>query len=125
LTLKYGDIVIVSGLPDPQGRNPKDRPAVVVTPTEELEAGRPIFVVAITTTLLAPLPNDYVRLPWSRPRHPRTGLNDKNAAVCHWLAQVDEVQIVRAIGRAPTAQLAQIQGILRRMAEGGREPSGP
>lgn len=116
MTLRHGDIVIVAGLPDPQGRNPKDRPAVIVTPTDELRAGRPLFIVAITTTLSDPLPDDYVPLPWSRPRHPRTGLNARNAAVCHWLAHVEETQIARAIGRVPTRELIEIGEVLRRLA---------
>ncbi|HEX8202782.1 MAG TPA: type II toxin-antitoxin system PemK/MazF family toxin [Isosphaeraceae bacterium] len=116
MTLQYGDIVIVAGLPDPHGRNPKDRPAIVVTPTDELRAGRPIFVVAITTTLTSPLPDDYVRLPWSRPRHPRTGLNSRNAAVCHWLAHVEESKVVRAIGRVPGRELIAIGDALHRLA---------
>jgi len=117
LSLSFGDIVIVTDLLDPQGRNPKDRPAVVVTPTDDLEAGRPVFVIAITTTLPERLPAGYIRIPWSRPRHPRTGLDAKNAAVCHWLARVDESRIARKIGRVPTKELAQITSYLQAIDE--------
>ena len=110
MTLHYGDIVIGSRLLDPQGRNPKDRPAEIVTPTEELNVDAPIYVVAITTTLPDPLPDDHVAIPWQRPRHPRTGLNERNAAVCHWLARVEPERIDRVIGFVPNAELAAIQG---------------
>ena len=116
MLLRYGDIAIVSGLPDPFGRNPKDRPVVIVTPTDELREGRPIFVVAITTTLPDPLPDDYITLPWSRPRHPRTGLNSRNAVVCHWLVEVELSRVLRTIGRAPASKLDEIEEILRRLA---------
>ena len=87
------------------------------TPTDELAAGGPIFVVAITTTLIDPLPDDHVPLPWQRPRHPRTGLNERNAAVCHWLASVEPDRALRVIGNVSNAELAQIAEILRRLAD--------
>ena len=117
MSLHYGDIVIVSDLLDPRGRNPKDRPAVVVTPTDELDAGGPIYIVAITTTLPGVLPDDHVPLPWQRPRHPRTGLNKRNAAVCHWLALIEADRIDRVIGFVPNAELAMIGEALRRLAD--------
>jgi mRNA-degrading endonuclease toxin of MazEF toxin-antitoxin module len=117
LTLHYGDIVIISGLPDPRGRNPKDRPAVIVTPTDEMDADGPIFVVAITTTLTEPMPDDHVPLPWQRPKHPRTGLNARNAVVCHWLAMVEPDRVERVIGIVNNAELGRINEILRRLAD--------
>ena len=46
-----GDIVIVIDLLDPQGRNPKNRPCVIVSSPERFAAGGPFDVVAITTLL--------------------------------------------------------------------------
>jgi PemK-like, MazF-like toxin of type II toxin-antitoxin system len=112
----YGEIVLVTGLLDPQGRNPKDRPCVVVTPTADLEQGLPLQVVAITTWVPDPLPDDHVLLPWQPPRHPKTGLNKKNAAVCSWLARVDEGQVLRSVGAVPGKQLLVIAEILARLA---------
>jgi hypothetical protein len=122
---RYGEIVLVSNLPDPRGRNPKDRPAVVMTRTEEIDSGASLAVVAITTTLPDPLPDDYVPLPWFRPRHPRTGLNTRNAAVCHWLAIIEESKVLRAIGQVPTRHLARIDAILRRLADEGPSSEDP
>ena len=52
---------------------PKLRPAIVVTATADIAAGKPVRVVAITTRLLTPLPHDYVLLPWDRQGKARLG----------------------------------------------------
>ena len=44
----------------------KVRPAVIVSATADLAAGQPVRVVAITTRLPTPLPDDHVLLPWDR-----------------------------------------------------------
>jgi hypothetical protein len=61
VTLHFGQIVIVSDMPDPDGVNPKDRPSVVVTPTDEIEPDGLIVVV--------------LSRPYFRARHPTTTLN--------------------------------------------------
>ncbi len=65
---KYGDIVIVADVLDPNGRNPKNRACVVVTPSEEIEVGGPLDVVAITSLVPDPLRGDQVPLPWHAQR---------------------------------------------------------
>lgn len=117
---EQGDIVIVVGLLDPQGRNPKDRACVLVSPPEWIAAGGPFDVVAITTLLPDPLPFDHVPLPWHAQRHPRTGLDKRNAAVCSWLAEVEASRAVRTIGHVPGKQLLQIASVLRAL-QGGDE----
>ncbi len=62
-----------------------------------------------------PAPDDYIRMPWSRPRHPHTGLDEKNAVVCHWLTPVGRSRIIRAIGRVPNQELDEIGEALRRL----------
>lgn len=104
--------MIVRDCPDPRGRNPKHRPCVVIAVPGEIETDGAFFVVAITTTLPDPLPDDHVELPWSRPRHPRTGLNEKNAAVCHWLVKIEASHILRRIGRVPNRQFDRIARLL-------------
>jgi hypothetical protein len=117
---RYGDIVIVEGLLDPQGRNPKDRACVVVTPSDQIEDGGSLDVVAITSLVPEVLPLDHVCLPWYAQCHPRTGLNKRNAAVCSWRSEVDESRVVRTIGHAPVRQLLQIDSVLRTL-QGGDE----
>jgi mRNA-degrading endonuclease toxin of MazEF toxin-antitoxin module len=107
-----GDIVIVVDLLDPQGRNPKDRACVLVSTPERIAAGGPYKMVAITTVLPNPLPFDHVPLPWYAQRHPRTGLNKRNAAVCSWRVEVEASRIDRTIGRIPDKHLYKIDAIL-------------
>ncbi len=47
MTRHYGQIVIVSEMPDPNEVNPKDRPSVVVTPTDEIDPDGPIVVTSL------------------------------------------------------------------------------
>jgi mRNA interferase MazF len=115
----YGEIVLISALLDPQGRNPKDRPCVIVSPTAELEAGLPLQVVAITTLLPDPLPADHVLIPWQHPRHPRTGLNRRAGAVASWVAWVEEDRVIRPVGFVPGKQLLELARILERLAAEG------
>jgi mRNA-degrading endonuclease toxin of MazEF toxin-antitoxin module len=61
---------------DPQSRNRKCRPAVIVTPDADIQADGEVWIVAITTTLSAAPAEDQVELPWDRRGHPRTGLKD-------------------------------------------------
>jgi len=112
----YGEIILVSALLDPQGGNPKDRPAVIVTPTREIDSTSPLQVVAVTTLLPDPLPDDHVLLPWQLPRHPRTGLNRRCAAVVSWLARVEEARVIRTVGLVPGRQLREIAAILVRLS---------
>jgi mRNA-degrading endonuclease toxin of MazEF toxin-antitoxin module len=86
----------------------KLRPGVVVTPTARLTPGAAIDVVAITSRLGNPLPEDHVLLPWHAQGHPRTGLNRRCAAVCSWLGQITESDIRDVAGIVPTSAMATI-----------------
>jgi mRNA-degrading endonuclease toxin of MazEF toxin-antitoxin module len=104
---EQGQIVWVETC-DPQGRNLKKRPAVIVTPTTEIQAGNPVVCVAITAELPRKLTDDFVLLPYQRGGHPRTGLRKRSAAMCSWLVVVTEEEIVGHLGRAPKPQLDEI-----------------
>ena len=82
--LSRGRIVWVELL-DPQGRNPKCRPAVIVTPDADIRADGEVWIVAISTQLDEAAAEDQVELPWDRRGHPRTGLRERCAAVCTWM----------------------------------------
>jgi mRNA-degrading endonuclease toxin of MazEF toxin-antitoxin module len=78
-----GRIVWVELL-DPQGRNRKCGPAVIVTPDADIRTDGEVWVVAISSQLdEAPL-EAQVELPWDRRGHSRTGLKERCAAVCTW-----------------------------------------
>lgn len=120
----YGEIILISALLDPQERNPKDRPCVIVTPNADLDTGLPLQVVAITTFIPDPMPDDHVLLPWQPPHHPKTGLNKRNAAVCSWLARVAEDRVIRSVGFVPGKQLMEIAEILARLDAAEGESTG-
>jgi mRNA-degrading endonuclease toxin of MazEF toxin-antitoxin module len=105
--LQQGSIVWVR-VADAAGRNPKCRPAVVVTPTAEITPGETILVVAATGMFDLPLSPNQVELPWHRNRHPLTGLTKRCVAVCDWLVEIDPSYIDRVGGLVPSAVLADI-----------------
>ena len=115
---RVGQIVIVADVLDPQGRNPKDRPCVVVGVSTPDAGGTLYRVVGITTSLPDELTPDHVPIPWQRPRHPETGLNERNAAYCPWVVRVDESRIIRRIGDTPPRRLLEIAEALARLARG-------
>ena len=86
VALQFGQIVWTE-LADANGTR-KLRPAVVVTPTDQIVANGPLNVVAVTSRLPQPIPDDHVMLPWHQQGHPRTGLNRRCAAVCSWVARI-------------------------------------
>ena len=108
---EQGRIVFAEVL-DPQGRNSKIRPLVIVSETEEIEAGELFFCVAITGELPKKLPDDCVLLPYSPKTHPRTGLKKKCAAMCSWLVEIRESHIQRYAG---TVSASELQDILDRI----------
>ena len=86
-SLEAGAVVWIE-CEDPNGKNRKQRPAVVITAAVDIVAGGPIVAVAITTNLPNPLPDTHVLLPWSHRRHPRTSLTEPCAAHCAWIVPV-------------------------------------
>ena len=74
----------------------KTRPAIVVTATSDIALGKTVRVVAVTTRLPDPLPDDHVLLPWHPQGTARSGLRRKSAAVPSWLMEVsvDDLQVV-------------------------------
>ena len=86
---KIGNIVSVSKMLDPNGKNPKDRPAVVVGID-----GEQLIVVAISSRMDLFNVSTHVKLPWEHGGHPRTGLNRPCAVVCFWHDTIDDTRIL-------------------------------
>jgi mRNA-degrading endonuclease toxin of MazEF toxin-antitoxin module len=102
----------------------KARPVVIVTPDDRLSPSGPLEVVAITSRLPQPLPDDHVLLPWHPRRHPRTRLNRKCAAVCSWLARIEPADIQSIAGLVPGPVFARDwRAPCRLAAATGRAPS--
>lgn len=98
---------------DPQGRNPKSRPAVVVTPTGDIRPDGEIVVAAVTSRVEQSPPAVTVELPWQHDGHPRTKLNRRAAVVCTWLVTVPASAVETVGGMVPFAQLARILEVIR------------
>jgi hypothetical protein len=104
--LRFGQIVWAE-LADANGIQ-KMRPAVIVTPDDQIPTADSLEVVAVTSWLPQRLPDDHVLLPWHPRGHPRTGLNRKCAAVGTWLARVHPRDIQSAAGLVPGPVLLEI-----------------
>lgn len=91
----------------------KLRPAIIVTPSNRITPAAPLDVVAVTSRLPQPLPNDHVLLPWHAQGHPRTGLNRRCAAVCPWVARIRHDDIREVAGVVPGAVMLDILSKLR------------
>jgi mRNA-degrading endonuclease toxin of MazEF toxin-antitoxin module len=100
--------IVLAEIHDPQGRNPKIRPLVIVSETEEIRSDQSFLCVAITSTLPRKLPEDCVLLTYHARGHPRTGLKKRCAAVCSWLVEIQEEDIQRFIGEVSPTELDRI-----------------
>ena len=103
-SLCRGRIVWVELL-DPPGRNPKCRPAVIVTPDAEIKPDGEVWVVAISSQLGTAPAEDQVELPWDPRGHPKTKLKERCAAVCSWMERVSVANIQESAGIVPGRQL--------------------
>jgi hypothetical protein len=105
--IKQGSIIRALVV-DPRGQNPKLRPLVVTTASDEISKERPLVAVAITGALSNPIADDEIRLPF----HPRgeasTGLRKPSVAKCSWLVKLQLDAVVEAKGFIPTKVLIQI-----------------
>lgn len=86
----------------------KVRPAVVITATADIAAGKPVRVVSITTRLPNPLPDDHVLLPWDRQGKARSGLRRRCAAVASWQAEIPVSDVQQVVGILPPAVIGEL-----------------
>lgn len=111
-SLHQGRIVWVE-LFDPQGRNPKVRPAVILTVTSEIRDDSEVVVAALSTQIDMAPAEVCVELPWQRGGHPRTRLNSRNVVVCTWLVPIPVSAIRGMLGVVPLAHMTRILDIVR------------
>jgi mRNA-degrading endonuclease toxin of MazEF toxin-antitoxin module len=100
--------VVLAQLADPRGQNPKVRPAIVVSADAEIQEGRPLFLVAITSNVVEPLPENQVELPWDPTGKARSGLKKRSVAVCDWVVTAEQGHIERVIGHLPPTFMVEI-----------------
>jgi hypothetical protein len=88
----------------------KLRPAIILTPDNEISLDQPLVLMAVTTTYPEPPPRDCIPLPWnSDPRRVSTGLARRSAAVITWLDTVYADEIVDVIGGVPPNLMREIR----------------
>jgi hypothetical protein len=114
--LRQGSIVWAE-VQDQAGRNPKCRPAVVLTATDKIVSGEDIFVVAATSRFFEPLPSHKIKLPWMRGGHPTTGLYMPCIVVCNWLLEISQSQVRSVGGIVPPSIMEAILLQVRRLLD--------
>lgn len=107
MSIQQGTIVWVA-VSDQANRNPKCRPAVIVTPTAEIVPTETVVAVAITGTFSNPLPANRIPLPWQNGGHPVTRLYKQCVAACDWLIEFEQSAIVSVGGICPPSVLDAI-----------------
>jgi mRNA-degrading endonuclease toxin of MazEF toxin-antitoxin module len=113
-----GKIVWVELL-DPQGRNPRCRTAVIVSPDQDIREDGEVWVVGVSTQLNEAPAEVQVELPWDRRGHPRTKLRERCAAVCTWMRKVRVADIKEYAGVVPGHQLLNIQKLIAPLDSSG------
>jgi hypothetical protein len=91
--IQQGRIVWLKNVIDTRGNPTKPHRAVIVTPTEDIEAGEAIRAVYISSKF-KDLPADcIVTLLHAKGGHPHTGLDRPSAAICDWTAivRIDDI----------------------------------
>ncbi len=99
--------VIWAELEDANGFR-KVRPAVVVTASADIVADGALRVLAITTRLPTPLPEDHVLLPWDPQGKARSGLRRRCAAVAGWQLEIPVADVQQVVGILPPAVIAEL-----------------
>jgi hypothetical protein len=101
---------------DQAGANPKDRPAVIVTKTDEISTSTPFAAVAVTGTFSYPLASALVELPSSPSGHATTGLYKRCVAVCDWLLAIQVSDVISTGGVVPEHILRRILLLVARLS---------
>lgn len=112
----YPGCIIRADMTDRNGY-PKNRPAVILTPTAEIEKGSPIIIFAISSKIKHPLPSNQVPLPADPDGTVGTGLDKDSVAVCNWAETISRSDITRIVGRVPIIQLKIISHFYRNMSK--------
>jgi hypothetical protein len=103
----HGRVVWVA-IPDPQGRNPKRRPAIILTPTDQITPDGDVWVIGITTKFGQAPPEVQTELQYDPRGNCRSGLREQSWAVATWVMQVPVSSIEAYGGTIPGPQMAEI-----------------
>jgi mRNA-degrading endonuclease toxin of MazEF toxin-antitoxin module len=99
----------------------KERPCIVITPTERIRPTEALLVMAVTTTFPDPPPQWHVQLPWNAdPRRVKTRLARRSAAVVNWVDVIAPDDVLDVRGEVPVKVMREIEEQLARLAKAGR-----
>jgi mRNA-degrading endonuclease toxin of MazEF toxin-antitoxin module len=113
--LSQGRIVWAT-VPDPRGGNEKARPAVILTPTADINSAGDVQVAAITTLVGQAPFSETVELPSDPTGHPVTNLKKPCEVVCSWVVSVPVAKVKDGGGSVPPELLAEILAKVQRLA---------
>jgi mRNA-degrading endonuclease toxin of MazEF toxin-antitoxin module len=100
--------IVWANVPRPDGSPGKPRTVVIITATEEINDTDPFVVVAITSTFEEPLRDAAVRLPFHPQGGGRVGLKRPTIAVCDWLIELRQAQVLQEVGSLPSTVMIEI-----------------
>ena len=103
----FGRVVWATIL-DSQGRNPKRRPLIILTPTESITADATVFVVGVSTKFDRDAPEAQTELPFDPRGASRSGLRERCWAVSTWVVEVAVSAIESYAGTIPGLVMAEI-----------------
>jgi hypothetical protein len=112
--LKQGSIVL-AWVNDPQGRNPKARPLVVITPTNEILTSKLLVAVAVTGQFSDPLADDEVALPYHPAGRASSGLRKPCVAKCSWLLPIRSEDVLERKGFLTSERVVAILSAVARL----------
>ena len=106
--MDYRQGQVCAALIHPERGEPKRRPVVIITRTEEIRADQPVVVVAVSTTFTEPLSADQIELPFETRGRCSTGLARRSVAVCSWLTKLATSDLGEVRGHVPPPILLKI-----------------
>jgi len=92
---ELGKVVLLRNVVDPQGNQAGKHYAIILTSKDEYAAGKPLRAVVVSSKLGYTAKECMVMMPWARPKHPQTGFSEKCAAICCWIVQIQETDIIQ------------------------------
>lgn len=107
--------IVWATITDSHGGNEKQRPAVIVTATHEIDPAGEVQVAAITTLIGQAPFSETVELPHAPTGHPETKLKKPCEVVCSWVVSVPFAKLADSGGFVPPEVLAEIVAKVQRL----------
>ena len=105
--LRQGSIVR-AWVSDPQGRNPKLRPLVVITPSQDIPGCKVLVGAPITGQFSIPVAKDEIALPYHPGGRASSALRKPCVAKCSWLVTLRPEDIAEQKGFLSSERLLSV-----------------